>query len=200
MVNSRPGRRPGSSDTRARLIDAGRAHFLAHGYEGATLRGIAAEADVDPAMVNYWFGGKEGLLRAVLEMIATPGQILEAVLAQEPEDLAPALLATALGLWDRPEVASTFRRMVLAASTGGEAEQVVREYLGHRLVGRIEQVIGGRDAARRTSAVASLMAGLFMTRYVLRIEPISSMERREVVAAMSPPLRAALGRAARRAM
>ena len=44
------------------------------------------------------------------------------------------------------------------------------------------------------------MAGLFMTRYVLRIEPIASMERREVVAAMSPPLRAALGQAARRAM
>lgn len=200
MVNSRPGRPSGSSDTRVRLIDAGRVHFLARGYEGATLRAIAAEADVDPSMVNYWFGGKEGLLRAVLEMIATPGQILEAVLAREPEDLAPALLATALSLWDRPEVADSFRGMVLAASTGGEAEQVVREYLGHQLVGRIEQVIGGRDAAQRTSAVAALMAGLFMTRYVLRIEPIASMEQREVVAAMSPPLRAALGQTARRAM
>lgn len=128
-------------------------------------------------------------------MIATPGQVLEAVLAHEPDDLAPALLATAVGLWDRPEIAETFREMVFAAATGGAAERVVREYLGHELRGRLEQTIGGRDAPQRTSAVAALMAGLFMTRYVLRIEPIASMARREVVAALSPPLRAALGQA-----
>lgn len=171
---------------------------MALGYEATTIRSLAQEAEVDHAMVNYWFGGKEGLLRTVLDMIVTPRQILEHTLAREPEDLAAALLTTALGLWDRPEVAMAIRQMLLSAATGGAAEQVVREYLGHHLVGRLEDVIGGRDATRRSAAAAALMAGLFMTRYVLRIEPIASMGRRDVVAAMTPSLRAALGSAAPR--
>lgn len=198
MVNSRRGRPVGPSDTRRRLIEAGRAQFLAQGYDATTVRAIAEEAGVDHAMVNYWFDGKEGLLRAVLDMIATPGEIVEHVLAGRPEDLATALLTAAVGLWDRPEVAETFRSMVMSAATGGPAERVVREYLGHQLIGRLEEIIGGRDARQRTAAVAALMAGLFMTRYILRLEPIVNLSRREVVSAMAPSLRAALGSSARR--
>lgn len=192
MVNSARGRPPGRSDTRERLLAAGRRLFLTEGYDRTTLRAVAAEAGVDPAMVNYWFGGKEGLLRAVLEVAITPGQVVDAVRAREPEDLATALLTAAVGLWDRPEVAETFRAMILAATPGGAAERVVREYLGHALAPRLEELIGGRDAAARTAAVAACMAGLLMTRYVLRIDPIASMTGPEAVRALAPSLRAAL--------
>lgn len=192
MMNAPRGRPRGPSDSRQRLLAAGRRRFLADGYDRTTLRAVAAEAGVDAAMVNYWFGGKEGLLRAVLEVAVTPGQVVDAVLARDPEDLATALLTAVIGLLDRPEVVETLRAMLLTATPGGAAERVVREYLGHALVPRLQGVIGGRDAAARTAAVAACMAGLLMTRYVLRIEPIASMSGPEAVRALAPSLRAAL--------
>jgi AcrR family transcriptional regulator len=192
MVNSRRGRPTGRSTTRERIILAARAAFFEHGYEAATVRAIARDAGVDHAMVNYWFGSKEGLLRAVLEMAVAPGEVVEHVIAQHPRDLATSLLAAALELWDRPEVAVTFRRMVRTALADADAERVVREYLGSRLAGRLEEAIGGRDARGRTAAAAAIMSGLFMTRCVLGIEPIASMSRPEVVRAMAPALRLAL--------
>lgn len=194
MANSRRGRPAGPSDTRERLVRAGQELFLTHGYAGTTVREIARAAGVDHAMVNYCFGSKEGLLRAVLDMVVAPGEVFDRVRAAAPGDLATALLTTALGLWDRDEIAEGFRRIVLEAATGGPGEAVVREYLGGRLAGRIEEAIGGRDARGRTAAVAAIMAGTFMTRYVLRIEPIAGMSRDEAVRACAPALGAALGR------
>lgn len=198
MVNSGRGRAPGLSRSREDLVLTAQRQFLARGYDRATVRSIADEAGVDHAMVNYWFGGKEGLLRAVLDMTVTPGEVVEHVIAEQPEDLAVALLTAAVDLWDRPAVAATFRRLLDAAVTGGEGERVVREYLGSRLAGRLEEVIGGRDARQRTAAATALMGGLFMTRSVLRIEPIASMSRQEVVRVMAPPLRLVLERPPRR--
>lgn len=144
-------------------------------------------------MVNYWFGGKDGLLAAVLELAVMPGQIVDRVVAARPEDLPTALLRTAVTLWDRPEVAETFRAMLRAVTEEESAERVVREYLGHRLAERLQEVIGGRDSAARGAAAAACMAGLFVTRYVIRIEPMRTMSAEEVVRAMAPSLRAALG-------
>lgn len=192
MMNSPRGRRRGPSDTRQRLLDAGRELFLAYGYDATSLRTIGERAGVDPAMVNYWFGGKEGLLRAVLELTVMPGQIVDRVIARHPDDLATALLRTAVGLWDHPEVARTFRAMLRTVTEEERTETLVREYLGHGLAARLQEVIGGRDASARGAAAAACMAGLFLTRYVIRIDPIHSMGAEEVVRAMAPSLRAAL--------
>jgi AcrR family transcriptional regulator len=57
---------PDYRDTRERILDAAEAVFMAHGYEGASMRQITSEADVNLAAGNYHFGGKEGLFQAVL--------------------------------------------------------------------------------------------------------------------------------------
>ncbi len=54
-------------DTRERILDTAEAVFMAHGYEGASMRQITAEATANLASVNYHFGGKEGLFQAVLK-------------------------------------------------------------------------------------------------------------------------------------
>jgi AcrR family transcriptional regulator len=69
LTQERRGPRPGGVDTRAALLDAAREVFVEHGYEGATMRAIAARANVDAAMVNHWFGSKEGLFaEAVIDV------------------------------------------------------------------------------------------------------------------------------------
>jgi len=62
----RRGRRPAGEDTKAALLAAAREVFTEQGFDGATVRAIAARAEVDPAMVNHWFGGKQGLFAAAV--------------------------------------------------------------------------------------------------------------------------------------
>lgn len=59
-------------DTRMRIIDAAEAMFADHGYDGTSLRGIMAKANVSISLINYHFGNKEGLLRAIFEHKAAP--------------------------------------------------------------------------------------------------------------------------------
>jgi AcrR family transcriptional regulator len=71
----RRGRRPGGADTRTALLDAARVEFAERGYEGATVRRIAERAGVDAAMVNHWFGGKEALFAASIDLPISPAEI-----------------------------------------------------------------------------------------------------------------------------
>src|SRR5260370_39619013 len=52
------------------LLKAGQSAFARHGFEGASLRGIAASAGVDPALAAHHFGSKEALWEAVIERLA----------------------------------------------------------------------------------------------------------------------------------
>src|SRR3979411_792922 len=69
----RRGRRPAGQDTKTALVTAARELFGESGYDGATVRAIATRAGVDAAMVNHWFGSKEGLfVKAVLRLPLSP--------------------------------------------------------------------------------------------------------------------------------
>ena len=60
-------RNPRPEDIRAHLLDAALRAFATHGYEGASIREIASEAGVAPALLYHYFPGKEGLLQALFE-------------------------------------------------------------------------------------------------------------------------------------
>jgi AcrR family transcriptional regulator len=57
-----------SKVTRNKIIKAAARIFAEDGYDGASIRSIVAKADVNQAAINYHFGSKEGLYRAVLQM------------------------------------------------------------------------------------------------------------------------------------
>ena len=61
---NRTGRRPGTPDTRDAILAVARRRFATRGYDATSLRGIAAEAKVDPALLIHYFGTKEGLFVA----------------------------------------------------------------------------------------------------------------------------------------
>ncbi len=72
---ARTGRRPGQSGSRDRILHAARSRFAADGYDGTTIRGIASDAGVDPALVHHFFGTKERVFAAALELPAIPGEV-----------------------------------------------------------------------------------------------------------------------------
>ena len=77
----RTGRRPGTGGTREKILAAARSRFGQEGYDGTTIRGIAAGAGVDPALVPHYFGSKEGVFLAAVEFPVDPAEFIPRLLA-----------------------------------------------------------------------------------------------------------------------
>jgi AcrR family transcriptional regulator len=112
----RAGRRPGSADTRGRILDAARAAFGERGFDGATVRDIAARAGVDAALVHHYFGSKQRLFLAAMDIPVDFATAVPALLEGPPDRLGERFVAFVLGLWDRPELRPLLLGVVRSAS------------------------------------------------------------------------------------
>ncbi len=68
-LRSRPAVQARGEDTRRRILEAALHLFAAHGYEGTSTRQIAEGAVVNLPAIQYYFGNKEGLYRAIIHDI-----------------------------------------------------------------------------------------------------------------------------------
>lgn len=86
---------------RAALLRAAREICAARGTHAATVRGIARRARVDPALVTYYFGSRDGLFRAVIEQAAREGRerfVAAAPASDRMEDRLRAVVTQLLGV------------------------------------------------------------------------------------------------------
>ena len=79
-VSRRMGRRPGRPDTRAAILASAQKLFAGKGFDGVSVRAIAADAGVDPAMINHYFDGKEGLFQAAMDLPVRPAETMARML------------------------------------------------------------------------------------------------------------------------
>ncbi|MCY7342962.1 MAG: TetR family transcriptional regulator [Pseudonocardia sp.] len=183
----RRGRRPGGADTRAELLAAARVEFAERGYTGATVRMIAERAGVDPAMVHHWFGGKDALFTASLDVPADPAEIVAAVVPGDPERLGERIVLRFLHVWD---AAAGGRLAAIVQSVAGhdDAARMLREFFGEVLVGRIVAAVAPDRPQLRAGLCGSQLIGLGMMRYVIKLEPLASADHATVVAVVAPTL------------
>ena len=192
---SRSGRRAGDSGTRAAILDAARSRFAEHGYNKATIRGIAADAGVDPALVHHFYGTKERLFAAAMDVPVVPSEIVTAALAggaRSPgtgrgEQLARAALAP----WEDPAVHDAFLAMLRSAVTSEPAAVMFREFLADAILGTVAQLAQSPDPAEaeyRAALVTSQMVGLALARYVLAFQPVVAATAEDLAAAIGPTL------------
>ncbi|WP_248580148.1 TetR family transcriptional regulator [Nocardioides sp. InS609-2] len=181
------GRRPGAPDTRAAVLKAAQASFAEKGFRGTTIRGVATGAGVDPALVHHYFGTKDDLFLAALEIPIDPRVVVAPVVAGGPDGAAERFLTAFLSVWDDPEV----RPSLLAVA------RAVMDPAGHRLLSDgflpvvIEPIgvaLGIDRPEHRMSLVASQVIGLILMRYVLQVEPLASMSGEQVVATYAPTI------------
>src|SRR5437879_11904903 len=102
----RTGRRPGPGGTREKILAAARSRFGQEGYDGTTIRGIAAGAGVDPALVPHYFGSKEGVLLAAVEFPVDPAEFIPRLLAPGIDGVGERLVTFFLGTGASLSVAS----------------------------------------------------------------------------------------------
>jgi AcrR family transcriptional regulator len=181
------GRRPGSPDTRAVILDAARTLFASAGLSGTSVRAVAAKAGVDPALVHHYFGTKDDLFVAALALPIDPREVLAAVASGGPDGAAERLLRTFLSVWDDPELQLPL--IALARSlTDPSSKELMRDGFLKVIIGPVAVALGVEEPEWRMPVVASQVMGLILMRYLLQVEPIASMSADEVVAVYAPTI------------
>lgn len=185
----RRGRRPAGADTKTALVEAARTVFTEQGYEGATVRAIASRAGVDPAMVNHWFGGKEGLFaKAVLQLPVDPAQIIADITAGDVDTVGDRVVRRFLTVWDSTG-GGQFAALVRSVAGPEMAVVGLRDLFVNNLFGPITEYAGGDgDPMLRATLVASQLIGMGMVRYVVGFDPLATADIDTVAAAVGPTI------------
>ena len=180
----RKGKRTGrrSERTKAAILAAAREHFAACGYERATIRAIAADAGVDPAMVMRYFGNKEKLFAAAAEFDLR----LPDLTAVPRGTLGSVLVGHFLDRWESDD---TLQALLRAAVSYGVAVARLRAIFATRVMPAVAPLCeDAATAATRAGLVATQMLGMALCRYVLRLPPVVALDRAAVNRWLAPTI------------
>jgi AcrR family transcriptional regulator len=183
---ARTGRRPGTSGSREAILAAARERFAADGYDRASMRSIAATAEVDPGLVRHYFGSKEHLFVAAMEFPIDPAEEIPRIVAAGREGLGERLANFFLEAWDPPN--GPFIALLRSVTTNEQAAQMLREFISREVIGRVATLLKLDRAPLRTGLAASHLIGLAFIRYVIKLEPIASMDRARLARDVGPSI------------
>jgi AcrR family transcriptional regulator len=182
----RTGRRPGTSGSREAILAAARERFADDGYDGASIRGIAAAARVDPALVRHYFGSKEHLFVAAMEFPVDPAEAVPRLLAAGRENLGERLARLFLEAWDPPN--GPFVGLLRSVTTNEQAAEMLRQFVSREVIGRVATLLGLDQPHLRAGLAASHLIGLAFMRHVVKLEPIASMDRERLAELVGPSI------------
>lgn len=184
----RRGRWRSGMDSRQKILDAARARFAADGYERATVRSIAADAGVDPSMIHYFFGRKDELFAAVLNLPDSPRGPVAILFTGGLDDLGPRLVRRFLEVWDGTEHAEPLLILARSAHAEDQSAATLREFIEREFTAQIAQQLDPPDALLRAGLISAQLLGLAIARYAIRLEPVASADHDTLVAWMGPIL------------
>lgn len=180
------GRRPGDSGTKDAILDAARDQFGAKGYQAATIRGIAAQAGVDPALIRHFYGNKEQLFAATLDLPTWYGDHIEGVFDGDTHGLGERYVRSFLNLWENPESSAPVRAMLRSAFASADAAKLLRDFISARVTQKLASDLPTDRPDVRIALASSTLLGVAIARYVTEIEPIANLELDAVVVMLAP--------------
>lgn len=175
-------------NTREAILRAARARFAAQGYAATRMRDVAADAAVDPALVSYHFGNKDGLFAAAMALKVNPATLLEQAVAGPVDTLGERLVRLVLELWGDPRSAQPLAALVRSAASHEQAALMLRGFVEQELAGRVAAVLDDPQADLRAALTGSQLIGLAIARYVVGVRPLAGADVEDVVAAVAPNL------------
>ncbi|WP_296949049.1 TetR/AcrR family transcriptional regulator [uncultured Massilia sp.] len=159
---------PRSRQTRERILEAARTTFAAHGYDGATLRNIALQANTNVALVIRYFGSKDDLFATAVDFDLQLPPLQEL----DRERLGELLVAHFLAMWEDDRSGRELVALLRAAASHAAAKARMQQIFHTQLLGAIGALgFPPQEAVLRASLVASQMLGFALVRYVLAFEP-----------------------------
>lgn len=186
----RAGRRSGNPDTKAEILAAARRLFAEGGFESVSMRRIASEAEVDPSLIHHYFGSKDDLFLAAIELPLDPGPEVAAVLkAGGVEGAGERLMHAFVSIWDGPHQ-DKLLAVVRTSLSKPAMSFVLRQLFEHRIVKTVESVLGDEvdRIPVRASFIASQVFGLVVARYILKLEPVASLSADQLAETIGPTI------------
>lgn len=178
-----------SERAQARILEGARGLFAARGRDRTTIRAVAAEAGVDPALVMHYFGSKEELFRAATELPVDPEALASEVLGGDPQELAGRMLRFALGLWGEERTGAALRAIFRAALADASGAEGVAEAVGERVLRPLAAATGKPDGELRAALAFSQGIGLAIGRHLLGVPALVALSDDEVHMLVEPNLR-----------
>lgn len=168
------------------ILAAARERFGAVGFQGATIRAIAADAGIDPAMVMRYYGNKDKLFAAAAEFdLGLPD-----LTAVDPAQVGRSLVRHFLERWEGDEALVILLR---SSATNGEAAQRMQEIFGSQIQPVVATYVPPPDAGVRAGLIATQILGMALCRFVLRLPPVVQMTQDEIAEWLGPTIQRYLG-------
>ncbi len=174
--------------TESAILDAARELFAEHGFERTTIRGVAASAGIDPALVMQYYGNKEGLFAAAARWHIDQHTVLDASRAALPA----AALADLFGHFEDAEDRGSAAALLRNCLTHPAAATAMRDQVMCDRASAVASKIDAPDAELRAALFGAVMMGLGMARYLMELEPLASASREDVERLLGPALSALL--------
>ncbi|AXN44427.1 hypothetical protein MM1218R_02490 [Mycobacterium marinum] len=149
---------------------------------------MAAAAGVDAALVHHYYGTKQQLFAAAIQIPIDPTVVLEQIIETPVDELGLKLPSVLLPLWDSElgtGLIATLRAL-MAGTESNLARSFLQEVVTSEVGSRVDSPTGtGRI---RAQFVASQLLGVVMARHIVKIEPFASLPADQVAQAIAPTL------------
>jgi AcrR family transcriptional regulator len=183
---SRTGRRPGGPPTRDDILLAARRSFGARGYDATSLRSIAKQADVDPALLVHYFGSKDALFVAALEVTMSPMSMFDGLTTVSISEAAELIVRRYLLMLDQEQTRDVILGLVRSAVSSERAATMLRDFVSQSMLSFLSPLIDHPDRQLRAQLVVAQLIGIAMLRHVVKADAVASASTEELVSRVAP--------------
>lgn len=173
---------------RERILAAARTEFAERGYDKTSMRRIAKAAEVDSALVHHYFGTKEQVFAAAIELTFAPALTMPDALAGGGTDVGERMARFMFGIWENPVSRQPLLAIMRSALTNDTAAAVLRGLIERRMLQRVAGELDVPDPEFRAQLAAGHLIGIAMLRYVIKMDPVASADTEEIIAMVAPTL------------
>ncbi|PZS36470.1 MAG: TetR family transcriptional regulator [Pseudonocardiales bacterium] len=184
---ARAGRRPGPTNTPETILAAARGLFAERGFHGTTIRDVATQAGVNAALVHHYFGTKDRLFVAALNLPLNPAEAIERLVAAGPrEEFAERFVRFFISVWRDPVTGQPLQAVLRSATSTEQGAAMVRNLVENVLLDRACSALGVPKL--RVAVALSHLLGLVLGATIVRIEPLASATDDELVELIAPTI------------
>jgi AcrR family transcriptional regulator len=178
---------------RERILSTARAQFAERGFDAPTVRQIAQSAGVDPKLVFYYFGSKEGLFGATIaepfRAARLPDLLTDAAVGRH-DNTSPGTryLQAVLTALETSDLGAVFIGLIRGLGTHEPSRRIFLHFIETEFIEQITPRLPDPLPSARAALVGSHLLGLVMARYVLQVEPLASLSIDQIAATIGPTI------------
>ena len=188
MQSKHTGRRQGESKAKEDIILAAQNLFALSGYEKATIRSIAKEAKVDPALINHYFKSKQELfIESMLPLFDGP-KLLQKALDGPDDEIGLRLSRLFIFLISNERTKSLIIGIIRSSTTDEQAAKMMNIFITENVASIVKKKIKGNDASVISNLIGSQFVGIVLAREIIKVEPLASLSEDDLMKYLAPKL------------